>query len=144
MSSTTGQPRNRRHISQVEQLRWRENGKQSTKTYTRTAAEQQWHSHHYPPPPRLSPTRTTARNIIIGWNLYEYVGSLLLLLPQRVALCVTTRSRPRQTRHVLPEGRGVAQFPPNGQAGWYVPVLSFGRRWGLSVSKYPTCSNESR
>ena len=60
---------------------------------------------------------TTASNIIIGWNLYEYVGSLLLLLPQRVALCVTTRSRPRQTRHVLPEGRGVAQFLLSWQPG---------------------------
>ena len=37
------------------------------------AQQQQRHSHHHPPT-RLPPTHTTARNIIIGWNLYEYVG----------------------------------------------------------------------
>ena len=84
MSSTTGQTRNRRHIlhrtnakpethttpdkretgdtyhKQRKKLRWRENRKRCTKTYTSTAAERRWHSHHYPPPPRLPPTRATA------------------------------------------------------------------------------------
>ena len=53
----------------------------------------------------------------------------MLLLPQRVALIGTKRTRPRQTRHALSEGRGVAQFPPTWQAGWYVHVshVSCGR-----------------
>ena len=53
----------------------------------------------------------------------------MLLLPQRVALIVTKRTRPRQTRHGLSEGRGVAQFPASWQAGWYVHVshVSFDR-----------------
>ena len=81
-------------------------------------------------PPPWSTRHTTASNIIIGWNLHEYVGQLLLLLPQRVPLIVTTRTRPRQTRHAkrgtpnearqtrrgLSGGRGVAQFPPSWQA----------------------------
>ena len=46
----------------------------------------------------------------------------MLLLPQRVALIVTKRTRPRQTRHGLSEGRGVVQFPNSWQAGWYVHV----------------------
>ena len=57
-----------------EKLRWRENRKQSTKTYTSTAAA----AAAQPPLPATTTTTThthdTARNIIIGWNLYEYVG----------------------------------------------------------------------
>ena len=65
-------------------------------------------------PPTTTTSTTTASKIIIGWNLYEYVG-YMLVLPQRVAIIVTTRTRPRQTRHGLTEGSGVAQFPPSCQ-----------------------------
>ena len=45
-----------------------------------------------------------------------------MLLPQRVALIVTKKTRPRQTGHGLSEGRGVAQFPLSRQAGLYAHV----------------------
>ena len=71
----------------------------------------------------------------------------MLLLPQRVAHILTTRTIPRQTRHGLSEWRGVAHFPPSWQAGWYVcrcqSCAFWPRGWGISTSKYPACSNAS-
>ena len=70
----------------------------------------------------------------------------MLLLPQRVALIVTTRTRPRQTRHGVSEGRGVTQFPPPAgrQGGGTCQSCIFSPRgWGVSMNKHPTCSNES-
>ena len=69
-----------------------------------------------------------------------------MLLPQRVALIVTTRTRPRQTRHGVSEGRGVTQFPPPAgrQGGGTCQSCIFSPRgWGVSMNKHPTCSNES-
>ena len=112
---------------------WRENRKWSTKkTYPSGTANTTRHA--------------TASNTIIGRDLYEYVGSLLLLLPQRAAIIVTTRIRPRQTRHGLSEGRGVAQFPPSWQAGWYVmSVIRLLAAWmgPFYKTNYSTCSIES-
>ena len=70
----------------------------------------------------------------MGWNLHEYVGQLLMLLLQRVALIVTTRTRPRQTRHGLSERRGVAVSAQLAsrvvRTTYQVVVLSFGRVGG--------------
>ena len=75
-------------------------------------------SYHHPPHDRKQR---------IYW--VNIVRVCCLAAPQRVALTVTTRTRPRQTRHGLPEGRGAAQLPPSWQAGKYVHVsyVSFGR-----------------
>ena len=69
------------------------------------------HSSSKPP---TTTTPPTASNIIFGWNLYA-VNWMMLLLPQRVAIIVTKRTRPRQTRHGPSDGIGVAQSPPSCQ-----------------------------
>ena len=50
---------------------------------------------------------------------------------------------PNEARAVRREG--VAQFPPGWEEGCYVYrcMIFWPRGWSLSVSKYPTCSNES-
>ena len=91
------------------------------------------HSHH-PAPRRLSPTRQQAS--YTNWVELVRVCRLAVVsaaavcrsVPQCAAeccsYCVTTRTRPRQTRHGVSEGRGVAQFPPSGQPGWYIYILA--------------------
>ena len=79
MSITTGQPRNRRHIItrqvvEKEAALWPGNRKQSTKKTCPSGTA------------TMATRHTTASNTVVGWSLYEYVGWLLLLLPQRVAL----------------------------------------------------------
>ena len=63
---------------------------------------------------------------------------MLLLLPQRVGLIVTTSTRPCQTRHGLSEWSGVAQFRPaaNWQASRVLHV-SFGR---VVYTDYESCT----
>ena len=49
---------------------------------------------------------------------------------------------PSEARAIRREGRRAVSAQLAGRVV-RTPALSFGRGWGLSVSKYPTCSNES-
>ena len=137
-------PKPETHItSRRKSLRWRENEKQSTKTYTSTAAEQQRHSHHYPPPPRLPPTCMTTRDVIIRWKLYEYVG---IPVVAAAAACRSFRGYenpppPNETHAITREGRRTVSAQLAGRV--VRTCIMFWPWWGLSVSKSPTCSNES-
>ena len=77
-------------------------------------------SSHHPPPRRHHPHDSKQHHYWV--ELVRVCRLDVVLLPQRVALIMTTRTHPRQTRHGLSEGSGVAHFPPSPagrQAGWY-------------------------
>ena len=83
------------------------------------------HSSSAPPTTTTSPPTRQQHNYWV--ELVRICRLDVVLLPQRVALIVTTRTHPRQTRHGLSEGSGVAQFPPSPagrQAGWYRYLLA--------------------
>ena len=57
---------------------------------------------------------TASNNTIVGWNMYEYVGWLFLLLPQCVALNMTTRPAPARRGTGYLKGGGFLNFHPAG------------------------------
>ena len=81
-----------------------------------------------PPPPA---TRRQATQLL-GGTCTSMSASCCCCCRSVLLLFVINGTRSLQTRHGLSEGRGVAQFPPSWQAGWYVHVshvVSFGRVW---------------
>ena len=138
MSSTTGQPRNRRHMSRVKKLRKKlrcgekiENRAPKKRTCIQAAQQ---------PPP-------ATRQQHNYW--VELVRVCRLVVVAAAAVCCSycdneDQPPPNEARAIRSEGRRAIPVRLAGRViHTCLSCIFWPRGWGLSMSKYPTCSHES-
>ena len=147
MSSTTGQLRNRRHVSQVEGKAALAR-KSSTKItfffkrtrYTSTSGTHSHNRHHHDYHPHDSKQHNC-------W--VELVRVCRLAVVAAAAACCSYCDKenpppPNEARAIRREGRRAISAQLAGRVVRTCQSCIFWPRgWGLSMSNYPTCSNES-